>query len=187
MQKIDTSKREQFDTTSRVLDEIRAIYADPDPDLSTRLIRELIVHALKCRRDELEVLDLKVLSRAMAEFRYAARLQAVPARARCPFSAPRARRIQYKMAVEFAHNGGQRVHGDHRRGRRHHEGGQRGRGPENSFGVNIVPFRSPPIPSSSMIQAHRSSISHANVLRHGSKRRGALPGRLQHARRRFRT
>jgi uncharacterized protein (TIGR00730 family) len=106
MQRIDTSKREQFDNATRVLDEIRSIYADPDPDLSTRLIRELIVHALKCRRDELEVLDLKVLSRAMAEFRYAARVfkpyrdrrkVSIFGSARTPEDDP-----YYKMAVEFA-------------------------------------------------------------------------------------
>jgi uncharacterized protein (TIGR00730 family) len=106
MQRIDTSKREQFDNATRVLDEIRSIYADPDPDLSTRLIRELIVHALKCRRDELEVLDLKVLSRAMAEFRYAARVfkpyrdrrkVSIFGSARTPEDDP-----YYKMAVDFA-------------------------------------------------------------------------------------
>jgi uncharacterized protein (TIGR00730 family) len=98
--------KKEFDTTERVLDEVRAIYADPDPDLATRLVRELIVHALKCRRDELEVLDLKVLSRAMAEFRYAARVfkpyrdrrkVSIFGSARTPEDDP-----YYKMAVEFA-------------------------------------------------------------------------------------
>jgi hypothetical protein len=106
MHKIDTSKREQFDTAGRVMEEIRTIYADPDPDLSTRLIRELIVHALKCRRDELEVLDLKVIGRAMAEFRYAARIfkpyrhrrkVSIFGSARTPEEDP-----YYQMAVEFA-------------------------------------------------------------------------------------
>jgi uncharacterized protein (TIGR00730 family) len=146
MQKIDTTKREQFDTTSRVLDEVRAIYADPDPDLSTRLIRELIVHALKCRRDELEVLDLKVLSRAMAEFRYAARVfkpyrlrrkVSIFGSARTPEDDP-----YYKMAVEFARqlaaNEFMVITGAA-------EGimkaGNVGAGAENSFGVNILlPF-----------------------------------------------
>ncbi len=98
--------KKEFDTPERVLDEIRALYADPDPDLSTRLVRELIVHALKCRRDELEVLDLKVLSRAMAEFRYAARVfkpyrdrrkVSIFGSARTPETDP-----YYQSAVEFA-------------------------------------------------------------------------------------
>src|SRR5512147_2950723 len=96
--------KKEFDTPERVLDEIRALYADPD--LATRLVRELIVHALKCRRDELEVLDLKVLSRAMAEFRYAARVfkpyrdrrkVSIFGSARTPEDDP-----YYQMAVEFA-------------------------------------------------------------------------------------
>jgi uncharacterized protein (TIGR00730 family) len=98
--------KKEFDTPERVIDEVRTIFADPDPDLSTRLVRELIVHALKCRRDELEVLDLKVLSRSMAEFRYAARVfkpyrdrrkVSIFGSARTPETDP-----YYKMAVEFA-------------------------------------------------------------------------------------
>jgi len=144
--KIDTTKREQFDTTGRVLDEIRAIYADPDPDLSTRLIRELIVHALKCRRDELEVLDLKVLSRSMAEFRYAARIfkpyrhkrkVSIFGSARTPEEDP-----YYKMAVEFA----RQLAANHfmvitGAAEGIMKAGNVGAGAENSFGVNILlPF-----------------------------------------------
>jgi uncharacterized protein (TIGR00730 family) len=146
MHKIDTNRREQFDTTSRVLDEIRAIYADPDPDLSTRLIRELIVHALKCRRDELEVLDLKVLSRSMAEFRYAARIfkpyrhkrkVSIFGSARTPEEDP-----YYKMAVEFAR---QLAANDFMVITGAAEGimkaGNVGAGADASFGVNILlPF-----------------------------------------------
>ena len=98
--------KKEFDTPERVLDEIRDLYADPDPDLETRLVRELIVHALKCRRDHLEVLDLKVLSRSMAEFRYAARVfkpyrdrrkVSIFGSARTPEDDP-----YYLMAVDFA-------------------------------------------------------------------------------------
>jgi uncharacterized protein (TIGR00730 family) len=138
--------RREFDTPERVLDEIRAIYADPDPDLSTRLVRELIVHALKCRRDELEVLDLKVLSRAMAEFRYAARIfkpyrdrrkVSIFGSARTPEADP-----YYRMAVEFAgllaQEGFMVITGAA-------EGimkaGNQGAGADASFGVNILlPF-----------------------------------------------
>lgn len=98
--------KKEFDTPERVLDEIRDIYTDPDPDLETRLVRELIVHALKCRRDHLEVLDLKVLGRVMAEFRYAARVfkpyrdvrkVSIFGSARTPEDDP-----YYLMAVDFA-------------------------------------------------------------------------------------
>ncbi|HET6348999.1 MAG TPA: LOG family protein [Candidatus Krumholzibacteria bacterium] len=151
MHKTD-SKREQFDTPARVLEEIRTLYSDPDPDLSTRLIRELIVHALKCRRDDLEVLDLKVLSRAMAEFRYAARTfmpyrdrrkVSIFGSARTPEDDP-----YYKMAVEFAHmlaeEGFMVITGAA-------EGimkaGNVGAGKDASFGVNILlPFEQAPNP-----------------------------------------
>lgn len=146
MQKIDTSKREQFDNPTRVLDEIRAIYADPDPDLSTRLTRELIVHALKCKRDELEVLDLKVLSRAMAEFRYAARTfkpyrdrrkVSIFGSARTPEDDP-----YYKMAVDFARmlaDEGFMVITGAAEGIM--KAGNVGAGADMSFGVNILlPF-----------------------------------------------
>jgi uncharacterized protein (TIGR00730 family) len=152
MNRVDTTRREQFDSAARVLDEIRAIYSDPDPDLSTRLIRELIVHALKCRRDELEVLDLKVLSRAMAEFRYAARVfkpyrdrrkVSIFGSARTPEDDP-----YYHMAVEFARGlaeeGFMVITGAA-------EGimkaGNVGAGADASFGVNILlPFEQAPNP-----------------------------------------
>ncbi len=138
--------RKEFDTPERVIDEIRALYADPDPDLSTRLVRELIVHALKCRRDELEVLDLKVLSRAMAEFRYAARVfkpyrdhrkVSIFGSARTPETDP-----YYQMAVEFASllaKSGFMVITGAAEGIM--KAGNQGAGAEASFGVNILlPF-----------------------------------------------
>jgi uncharacterized protein (TIGR00730 family) len=42
-------------------------------DLRSSLYRDLVMNALKCKRDELDTLDLKVISRALAEFRHAAR------------------------------------------------------------------------------------------------------------------
>lgn len=152
MNKTDARKKEQFDNPSRVLDEIRTIYADPDPDLNTRLIRELIVHALKCRRDELEVLDLKVLSRAMAEFRYAARVfkpwrdrrkVSIFGSARTPEHDP-----YYQMAVTFAR---QLAENDFMVITGAAEGimkaGNVGAGADASFGVNILlPFEQAPNP-----------------------------------------
>lgn len=138
--------KKEFDTPERVLDEIRDIYADQDPDLETRLVRELIVHSLKCRRDHLEVLDLKVLSRSMAEFRYAARVfkpyrdrrkVSIFGSARTPEDDP-----YYLMAVDFARRlaaeGFMVITGAA-------EGimkaGNVGAGAEASFGVNILlPF-----------------------------------------------
>ena len=138
--------KKEFDTPERVLAEIRDIYADQDTDLETRLVRELIVHALKCRRDHLEVLDLKVLGRVMAEFRYAARVfkpyrdrrkVSIFGSARTPEDDP-----YYLMAVDFARllakEGFMVITGAA-------EGimkaGNVGAGADDSFGVNILlPF-----------------------------------------------
>ena len=142
--------KKEFDTPERVLDEIRNLYTDPDPDLETRLVRELIVHALKCRRDHLEVLDLKVLSRVMAEFRYAARIfkpyrdrrkVSIFGSARTPEDDP-----YYAMAVDFAHRlaaEGFRVIRAGAEGIM--KAGNVGAGADASFGVNILlPFEQAP-------------------------------------------
>jgi uncharacterized protein (TIGR00730 family) len=142
--------KKEFDSRERVIDEIRDLYVDPEPDLETRLVRELVVHALKCRRDHLEVLDLKVLSRAMAEFRYAARVfkpyrdrrkVSIFGSARTPEQDP-----YYQMAVDFAKclaaEGFMVITGAA-------EGimkaGNVGAGADASFGVNILlPFEQAP-------------------------------------------
>jgi uncharacterized protein (TIGR00730 family) len=41
-------------------------------DLRSLLYRDIILNSLKCKRDELDILDLKVINRAVAEFRHAA-------------------------------------------------------------------------------------------------------------------
>jgi uncharacterized protein (TIGR00730 family) len=41
-------------------------------DLRSVLYRDIILNSLKCQRDDLDILDLKVISRAVAEFRHAA-------------------------------------------------------------------------------------------------------------------
>jgi len=138
--------KKEFDTPERVLAEIRDIYADQDTDLETRLVRELIVHALKCRRDHLEVLDLKVLGRVMAEFRYAARVfkpyrdrrkVSIFGSARTPEDDP-----YYLMAVDFARklaDEGFMVITGAAEGIM--KAGNVGAGAEDSFGVNILlPF-----------------------------------------------
>jgi uncharacterized protein (TIGR00730 family) len=142
--------KKEFDSRERVIDEIRDLYADADPDLETRLVRELVVHALKCRRDHLEVLDLKVLSRAMAEFRYAARVfkpyrdhrkVSIFGSARTPESDP-----YYQMAVDFA----QRLAAEKfmvitGAAEGIMKAGNVGAGADASFGVNILlPFEQAP-------------------------------------------
>jgi len=133
-------------TPDEMIEEVREIVKDADPGFSTRLFRELLLNSLKCKRDDLEILDLKVLSRAMAEFRYAARIFK-PYRDRRKVSIFGSARTAeddpyYTMAVEFAR---QLVAADFMVITGAAEGimkaGNAGAGAENSFGVNILlPF-----------------------------------------------
>jgi uncharacterized protein (TIGR00730 family) len=43
-------------------------------DLRSLLLKDILVNGLKCQSDDLDVLDLKVINRALAEFRHAARI-----------------------------------------------------------------------------------------------------------------
>ncbi len=43
-------------------------------DLRSLLLKDILLNALKCQRDDLDVLDLKVINRALAEFRHAAHI-----------------------------------------------------------------------------------------------------------------
>ena len=70
----NNASKEKFEDIDVVVDAVKEIFAAGRSDLANVLYRELLVSALKCRRDTLDILDLKVLSRANAEFRYAARL-----------------------------------------------------------------------------------------------------------------
>jgi hypothetical protein len=103
-------EKDKYDDLDFVRDEVTHIYEAAREggraDLSNVLYRELVVNALKCKRDALDILDLKVLSRAMAEFRYAARVfkpyrtirkVSIFGSARTPEDDP-----YYRYAVEFA-------------------------------------------------------------------------------------
>lgn len=96
----------QLDTLEDILYQVEDIYTHGDADLRSRLFREILVNALKFKRDELDTLDLKVMNRAMSEFRYAARVfkpyrqmrkVSIFGSARTPENDP-----YYTAAVEFA-------------------------------------------------------------------------------------
>ena len=63
-----------LDTTEDILEEVKEISEFEGRGLRQLLYREILLNALKCKRDELDILDLKVISRAVDEFRYAARV-----------------------------------------------------------------------------------------------------------------
>ncbi len=115
-------------------------------DLRTLLYRDILLNALKCQRDELDILDLKIINRALAEFRHAAcafksyrhvRKVSIFGSAREPKGSP-----YYKLAVRFAHHMAEKgfmVITGAASGIM--KAGIEGAGIRNSFGANILlPF-----------------------------------------------
>jgi uncharacterized protein (TIGR00730 family) len=114
--------------------------------LRALLYRDILLNALKCQRDELDILDLKIINRALAEFRHAAcvfkpyrrfRKVSIFGSAREPKGSP-----YYELAVKFAHRlveKGFMVITGAASGIM--KAGIEGAGLRNSFGVNILlPF-----------------------------------------------
>jgi len=138
-----------LDTNEDILREAKEIAEFEGRDLRKWLYREILLNALKTKRDELDILDLKVVSRTMGEFRYAARVfkpyrgirkVSIFGSARVPEGAP-----HYKMAADFGHQmaeqGFMAITGA---ASGIMKAGIDGAGPENSFGVSILlPFETP--------------------------------------------
>ncbi len=64
----------KLNTTQDVLQQVEQICDATEGDLRAWLHKEILLNALKFKRDDLEILDLKIINRAMDEFRYAARV-----------------------------------------------------------------------------------------------------------------
>jgi uncharacterized protein (TIGR00730 family) len=140
----------KYDSLDFILEEVTRIYDAADGDLKSHLHREILINALKTKRDDLGTLDLKVISRALGEVRYAARIFK-PYRHKRKVSIFGSARTpeddaSYQMAVKFsamlaaedfmvitgAADGIMKA-------------GNVGAGAENSFGVNILlPFEQAP-------------------------------------------
>ena len=119
-------------------------------DLRSLLYRDILLNALKCKRDELDILDLKVVNRAVAEFRHAARVFKPYRGIRkvSIFGSAREREgsAEYELAVRLGRSLVERgfmvitgaAEGIMR-------AGIEGAGAEHSFGVNILlPFEKGP-------------------------------------------
>jgi len=132
--------------TDEILRAAREILTAEGKDLRTLLYRDIFLNALKCQRDELDILDLKIINRALAEFRHAAsvfkpyrrfRKVSIFGSAREPKGSP-----YYELAVRFAHHlveKGFMVITGAASGIM--KAGIEGAGLRNSFGVNILlPF-----------------------------------------------
>ncbi len=140
----------RLETSEDVLREVKEICTSVSQNLETFLYKQLIINALKCKRDELEILDLKVINRAMSEFRYAARIFK-PYRGLRKVSIFGSARMSetdpyYEMAVQFARllsQEGYMVITGAAEGIM--KAGNVGAGAQRSFGVNILlPFEQGP-------------------------------------------
>ena len=60
------------DKTDSTLQALKDILTSDNKDLRSMLYRDIILNSLKCQQDELDILDLKVINRAVEEFRHAA-------------------------------------------------------------------------------------------------------------------
>jgi uncharacterized protein (TIGR00730 family) len=141
------NKADKLQETLRIVQEV---LTDNKNDLRSLLYKDIIVNALNCKRDELDILDLKVINRAVAEFRHAACVfkpyRAV--RKVSMFGSARVRRRSryYQLAVKLGQllvdNGFMVITGAAEGIMR---AGIEGAGPRNSFGVNILlPFEKGP-------------------------------------------
>jgi uncharacterized protein (TIGR00730 family) len=133
----------KLDTITDIDKQIKDLISSECDDLRLTLYREIIANALKCQRDTLDILDLKVLNRTLAEFRYAARVfkpyrhvrkVSIFGSSRIPEGTP-----YYDMARDFgrlvSQNGFMAITGA---AQGIMKAGIEGSGPENSFGINIL-------------------------------------------------
>ena len=66
--------RRNTEDLQEALKAAQEILTTESKDLRSLLYQDILLNALKCKRDELDILDLKVINRAVAEFRHAARV-----------------------------------------------------------------------------------------------------------------
>ncbi len=131
------------DRTESVMQALRKVLTAEGKDLRSLLYKDIIINALKCQQDELDILDLKVINRAVAEFRHAAcvfrpyrniRKVSIFGSARVTPGNP-----YYSLAAEFGQeavkNGFMVITGA---AGGIMSAGIEGAGPKNSFGVNIL-------------------------------------------------
>lgn len=135
-----------LNTDQEILEAVSAVLGNAGNSLDTSLHRDLLLNALKCKRDGLSTLDLKVINRSIAEFRHACavfgpyrdvRKVSIFGSARTPIAHP-----AYAMAADLgaalARAGHMVITGAASGIMR---AGIDGAGPTNSFGVNItLPF-----------------------------------------------
>jgi len=140
-------KTDKLEDTLRIVQEVLAANRR---DLRSLLYKDIILNSLKCKREELDILDLKLINRAVAEFRHAAcvfkpyrmvRKVSIFGSARITGGSP-----YYQLAVKLGRliveSGFMVITGAAEGIMR---AGIEGAGPQHSFGVNILlPFERAP-------------------------------------------
>ena len=100
------SPSRRLESLEDLVQQLTEAYRNAHVDLASRLERDLIMNALRYRRSRVDTLDLKIINRAMAEFRYAARVfkpyrgrrkVSIFGSSRTPLGEP-----YYELAIEFA-------------------------------------------------------------------------------------
>ena len=131
------------DNPEDALRSLRDIIECEGNDLRSVLYRNIVLNSLKCKRGELDILDLKIIDRMVAEFRYAASVFK-PYRSVRKVSVFGSARVKagdpyYQLAVDFGRSivekGFMVITGASEGIMR---AGIEGAGPEKSFGVNIL-------------------------------------------------
>jgi predicted Rossmann-fold nucleotide-binding protein len=142
MQMAMKTKKEP-EALEKIVEEVSETWLAAEHDFTSWLHRELIVNALKAKRNELNILDLKVINRFLDEFRYAARVFKPYRGIRkvSIFGSARTTEVDpyYTYAVDFARmvitGSGDGIM----------KAGNTGAGKEHSFGANILlPFEQAP-------------------------------------------
>ncbi len=136
--------------TEEIIKQLGDVMTSESTDLQSALCKELLINALKCERHDLDILDLKMLNRAVAEFRYAARVFKPyrDTRKVSIFGSARVRegdlyyQLAHRLGSLLADQGYMVITGAADGIMR---AGIEGAHPENSFGVNILlPFEQRP-------------------------------------------
>lgn len=137
-------------TLESIIEQVGDTLLSQTQDLRTLLYQDMLLNTWKCKRDELDILDLKVISQALAEFRHAARVfkpyrhirkVSVFGSARTPVD-DRYYRLAVRFGQAMASTGFMIITGAAEGIMR---AGIEGAGLDKSFGVNILlPFESGP-------------------------------------------
>ncbi len=144
----DVTKRKVLE--EKIVREIQSLWTDPSQDLRDVLLKEMVTSVVKLRDPETDMLDVKILHRALKELRYAFRMfsQYRNERKVTIFGSARTRPQDpnYQLAFQFgqllSENGYMVITGG---GPGIMQAGNEGAGKEHSFGLNILlPFEQAP-------------------------------------------